>query len=552
MLKSLYIKNFTLIDESLFSPQEGLNIITGETGAGKTILLDALGLTLGHRADPKTVGQNGKAVIEATYEIGKLGLQDFFVAQDLDYETETKIRREITAEGKSRAFVNDTPTTLAVLKELGDFLIEIHTQNSTYDFKSSANKLEIVDNYGQTRELLADYVLEFENLRKKENELKQLEKEKIDLAKDQDYNDFLLQEFIELNLNIEKDREIEIEIDTLSHAEEISAVAGQTAYAMQGDENALLSGLQNIKANLRSFININPSISQVYERIESSAIELNDLAQSLQKIADDTEANPAQLEELNERYNKIKSLLRKHAVNEFEDLVSIQAKLEEKSFTSQNIDQSIQKVKADIEELHKKASRIAGELNKKRVVAAKELSKAVEEELKRLEIKDAQFNIDISFDSKNLLANGGDTVKFLFSANAGRAVTDIEKSASGGELSRVFFCIKSLLANKVQLPTLIFDEADTGVSGEVAQRMGLLMEDIGKKHQVIAITHLPQVASKGQNHFHVSKTSDKNKSISAINSQTPAQRVQILAEMMQGKNPDEAAQKAAANLLGSR
>ena len=551
MLTSLYIKNFTLIEETKFEPGSSLNIITGETGAGKTIMLDALGLTLGHRADPKSVGTKGKAIIEAEYNIDTLGLEIFFESHDLDYEKSLRIRREITAEGKSRAFVNDTPTTLSVLSQLGGYLIEIHTQNSTYDFKSSASKLGIVDDYGQNEKRLNIYQKAFSFLKETKRKLNQLEHQKSSLSKEQDYTDFLLQELIELNPNALSDKDIEEKIDTLGNAEEISNIAGQSAFSLDGNEQSILSKISKMKAEIRNFTSMNASLNEVWERLDSNLIELRDISDLLQKIADETESDPEELSRLNERFTQLQSLLRKHDARSIEELVQVKVDLEEKSFNSQNIDQLIQEAQSELLHAEEDCIKLAKSLHTERAAAAEKLSNLVQLELKRLEIKDAKFSIQFHFDAKNLNSNGGDTAQFMFSANAGRAVGSIEKSASGGELSRVFFCIKSILAHKVQLPTLIFDEADTGVSGEVAQRMGILMEEMGQKHQVIAITHLPQVASKGDHHYHVSKSSTVNSSSSHIKEQTEVQRIQILAEMMQGRNPDTAAQEAARNLLHS-
>lgn len=551
MLASLYIKNFTLIEETKFEPGSGLNIITGETGAGKTIMLDALGLTLGHRADPKSVGKNGKAIIEAEYNIDALGLESFFEEHNLDFEKLLRIRREITAEGKSRAFVNDTPTTLSVLSQLGGYLIEIHTQNSTYDFKSSASKLGIVDDYGQNEEQLNNYQKAFSFLKETRRKLDQLEQQKSSLSKEQDYTDFLLQELIELNPDVLSDKDIEEKIDTLGNAEEISNIAGQSAFSLDGNEQSILSKISEIKAELRNFTSMNASLKEALERLDSNLIELRDISDLLQKTADETEANPEELSRLNERFTQIQSLFRKHNIKSIEALVQVKDELEEKSFNSQNIDRLIQEAQSEMLHAEEDCIKMATTLHTAREKAAEKLSHLVQIELKRLEIKDAIFSIELDFDADNLNSNGGDIAQFMFSANAGRAAGSIEKSASGGELSRVFFCIKSILAHKVQLPTLIFDEADTGVSGEVAQRMGILMEEIGEKHQVIAITHLPQVASKGVHHYHVSKFSTADSSSSRIKEQTEAQRIQILAEMMQGRNPDAAAQEAAKNLLHS-
>lgn len=551
MLASLYIKNFTLIEETKFEPGSGLNIITGETGAGKTIMLDALGLTLGHRADPKSVGTNGKAIIEAEYNIDALGLESFFEEHNLDFEKLLRIRREITAEGKSRAFVNDTPTTLSVLSQLGGYLIEIHTQNSTYDFKSSASKLGIVDDYGQNEEQLNNYQKAFSFLKETRRKLDQLEQQKSSLSKEQDYTDFLLQELIELNPDVLSDKDIEEKIDTLGNAEEISNIAGQSAFSLDGNEQSILSKISEIKAELRNFTSMNASLKEALERLDSNLIELRDISDLLQKTADETEANPEELSRLNERFTQIQSLFRKHNIKSIEALVQVKDELEEKSFNSQNIDRLIQEAQSEMLHAKEDCIKMATTLHTAREKAAEKLSHLVQIELKRLEIKDAIFSIELDFDADNLNSNGGDIAQFMFSANAGRAAGSIEKSASGGELSRVFFCIKSILAHKVQLPTLIFDEADTGVSGEVAQRMGILMEEIGEKHQVIAITHLPQVASKGIHHYHVSKFSTADSSSSRIKEQTEAQRIQILAEMMQGRNPDAAAQEAAKNLLHS-
>ena len=348
MLASLYIKNFTLIEETKFEPGSSLNIITGETGAGKTIMLDALGLTLGHRADPKSVGTNGKAIIEAEYNIDALGLESFFEEHDLDFEKSLRIRREITAEGKSRAFVNDTPTTLSVLSQLGGNLIEIHTQNSTYDFKSSASKLGIVDDYGQNGELLNNYQKAFSFLKETKRKLDQLEQQKTSLSKEQDYTDFLLQELIELNPNALSDKDIEEKIDTLGNAEEISNIAGQSAFSLDGNEQSILSKISEIKAELRNFTSMNASLKEALERLDSNLIELRDISDLLQKTADETEANPEELSRLNERFTQIQSLFRKHNTKSIEALVQVKDELEEKSFNSQNIDRLIQEAQSEM------------------------------------------------------------------------------------------------------------------------------------------------------------------------------------------------------------
>ncbi len=548
MLKSLYIKNFTLIKETRFEPSNGLNIITGETGAGKTILLDALGLTLGERAEPKNVLEN-KAIIEAEYDVSKLNLKAFFTENDLDYLDLLVIRREITADGKSRAFVNDSPTTLSVLKELSSKLIEIHTQNSALDVRGNASKIAIVDDYAQNGALVQEYTNQYKNYLKLIERKAYLQETLAAAAKEKDYNDFLMQELEELNIDIAADENLENTLNEMAHAEEIQNSSMQAAYALYNDERSISNQLSTIKNLLKSAANQSKAVQNAYERLNQLSIDAKELAIDLESIAEKTDLNPEVLALLNERFNKIQSLLRKHNAISVSDLHQILENLSNQSFENLKLETELQQLQVQEVAQKEKCISIAQKLHAARSSSAIELAKNICTELKQLEIKEANFSINVAFNQDQLNTTGADKITFWFSANKGKDMDLLEKTASGGEMSRIYFAIKGLLANKVALPTLIFDEADTGVSGEVASRMGQLMHSMGQNHQIIAITHLPQVASKGNSHFFVHKISDDKASYSQISKLSQEERVQKIAEMIHGNNPNQTAKQAALDLL---
>jgi DNA repair protein RecN (Recombination protein N) len=551
MLQHLRIQNFALIEETEVDFSKGLTVITGETGAGKSILLGALGLTLGNRADVGSLhDKTKKCVIEAKFNIKAYQLQSFFETQELDFEEVTTIRREITPEGKSRAFINDTPANLAVLKELGERLIDIHSQHETLLLKETNFQFELVDAFAQTTILFSDYKKQFSSLQKLRKQLEELSSQEIQAKKELDYFQFQFNELDEANLKIGELQALEEESETLENAEFIKSNLSKSALAINGGDENVLSALALIKQQLQSISKFGKQFSELYERINSVNIELKELANDLDGAESDVVYNNIRLEEVNAQLDKLNRLLKKHGVANEEELLKIKEDIENKLLQFSSLELQIEKTQKEIALMDKQCKTIASELSTKRQQSLSGIEQNIKTMLGSLSMANAQFKIELS-QQKELSSNGLDTISFLFTANKGAEYKELHKTASGGELSRLMLCLKALLAERTALPTIIFDEIDTGVSGDVADKIGNILFAMGKTMQVITITHLPQMASKGSTHLFVFKSDTKDKTTSSIKLLTKEERIGEIAKMLSTGNPTETALKNAKELLNA-
>lgn len=551
MLQNLRIQNFALIEETDVKFDKGLTVITGETGAGKSILLGALGLTLGNRADVNTLhDKTKKCVVEVQYNIKAYDLKSFFESNELDFEEVTTIRREITPEGKSRAFINDTPTTVSVLKELGEQLIDIHSQHETLLLKESHFQFELVDAFAQTTQLFADYKKQFNSLQKFKKQLEELNAQELQAKKELDYFQFQFNELEEANIKTGELQKLEEESETLENAEFIKSNLSKSSLAISGGDDNLLSALTAIKQQLQSVSKFGKQFNELFERVNSLTIELKELSADIDNCEEDVVYDNARLEEVNSQLDKLNRLLKKHGVNSEEELLNIKNDIETKLQQFSSLEVSIEKTQKEILVLEKQCKALAKELSDKRQKALSGIEQNIKTMLASLSMANAQFKIELK-QLDNLSSNGFDTISFLFTANKGAEFKELHKTASGGELSRLMLCLKALLAERTALPTIIFDEIDTGVSGDVADKIGIILNDMGKAMQVVTITHLPQMASKGSNHLFVYKSDSKNKTTSNIKALNKEERVAEIAKMLSTGNPTETALKNAKELLNA-
>jgi DNA repair protein RecN (Recombination protein N) len=548
MLKNLTIKNYALIQELEIQPDSGLNIVTGETGAGKSIMLGALGLLMGNRADVKALfNEEEKCIVEGTFDLSKHSLQDFFEENDLDYEDLTHIRREISPNGKSRAFVNDSPVTLDILKELGELLMDIHSQHDTLLLGNAGFQLKTLDAYGQHLELIQNYQIAYQNFRKALHEYQSLSEKAESLKKEFDYNSHLLDELKALQPEKIEQYELESELQVLENAEEIKR---KLAVAYQALNHSDLPALQLMKEGLQALQTIghlSPRYETLKERWNSSLIELLDISQELEMEETKVEADPTRLEMVQDTLNQLYKLQKKHAVDSTEALIQIKEDLQKKVETVLHLDDELSALNAEKEEAYRLATEIASQLSQLRQKEAFHLQEEIRQLLGDLGMPNGNF--EIHFSTKELGPDGLDAVQFRFSANKGSTPKALKEVASGGEFSRVMLALKSVLARRAQLPTIIFDEIDTGISGEVAVKVGHLLQTMSNDLQVIVITHLPQIAGKGHTHFFVYKVDSGAKTISKMKKLNTEERINEIAKMIGGQNPSESAMNSAKELL---
>jgi DNA repair protein RecN (Recombination protein N) len=549
MLQSLSIKNYALIDSLEIDLAKGLTIITGETGAGKSILLGALGLLLGDRADAAALNnKEQKCVVEGSFLVKDYGLKDFFEENDLDYANETVIRREITPEGKSRAFINDTPVNISLLKMIADNLVDVHSQHETLTLNESSFQLGAIDAVADVADLLAGYKSAFKNFRKISEQLRDLQEKEAKSKKDLDYFNFQFEELHAAQLKKDEQPELEAELQTLENAEAIKSGLSKSAFALDGAEESMLAALTEIKNTLSQLAKFNPQVAQLSGRVNSAHIELKDIASELESLNEEIVHDPKRIEVVNERLDLIYRLQQKHTVKTIAELLDLQQELEKKIAAIGTMESDIKVLEAEQAKLHSKVLDLAGKLSKKRTTAAPKLSKEVKETLQQLGMPNAELNVQMEkLETPN--ASGLDKVSFLFSANKGSAAQPLNKVASGGELSRLMLSLKSLLAKHTSLPTIIFDEIDSGISGDVAAKTGNILELMAENMQVITITHLPQVASKGKSHLFVYKEETGKRTLTKIKSLTKEERVQEIAKMLSAGKVGEAALKNAKELL---
>ena len=551
MLRSLYIQNYALIEKLDIDFGSGFSVITGETGAGKSIILGAIGLLLGQRADVKSIRRGAaKCVIEARFEIAGYGMQPFFEENELEYEDECILRREVYASGKSRAFINDTPASLVQMKELGEQLIDVHSQHQNLLLNKEGFQLNVLDILAHDEEELAAYQSLHREWKQAQRDLENL----IALAgqnkADEDYIRFQLEQLEDAHLTAGEQEELEQEADTLSHAEEIKAGLFRAGQVMNSDEGGLLSALKECLNTMSGLQKVYPSAGELAERLESSYIELKDISQEISGKEEEVEFNPARLEEVNDRLNLIYTLQQKHRVSTVDELLALADDYVAKLSNITSSDEQIEELKSRSEALYNKVKKQAAVLTELRTAAAREVEKQMAARLIPLGMPNVRFRVEIGT-RKEPGAHGADTVGFLFSANKNGALQNISSVASGGEIARVMLSVKAMIAGAVKLPTIVFDEIDTGVSGEIADRMADIMQEMGDSdRQVISITHLPQIAARGRAHYKGYKQDNETETNSHIRRLTDEERVEEIAHMLSGATLTEAALNNAKALLG--
>ena len=551
MLRSLYIQNYALIEQLDIRLENGFSVITGETGAGKSIILGAIGLLLGQRADVKAIRRGAsKCIIEARFEIAAYGMQPFFEANDLEYEDECILRREVYASGKSRAFINDTPASLAQMKELGEMLIDVHSQHQNLLLNKEGFQLNVLDILAHNDGALSVYADCYGSWKKAQQQLEELiaraERDKAD----EDYVRFQLEQLEEANLAAGEQEELEQEAELLSHAEDIKAGLYRVGQGLSADEGGLLPLLNDCLSTMQSMRKVYPAAEELSERLESSYIELKDIAQEVAGREEEVEFNPARLDEVNARLNLIYTLQQKHRVSTVDELQALQEEYASRLSAITSSDDQIEDLKQQCADLYNKVKQQAAVLTESRVAAAREVEKQMASRLVPLGMPNVRFQVEVGT-RKEPGVHGADTVSFLFSANKNGTLQSISSVASGGEIARVMLSLKAMIAGAVKLPTIVFDEIDTGVSGEIADRMADIMQEMGDSNrQVISITHLPQIAARGRVHYKVYKEDNENETNSHIRRLTDEERVEELAHMLSGATLTEAALNNARALLG--
>ncbi len=544
MLKRLFVKNYILIDELDISFDKGMSVITGETGAGKSILLGALELILGQRADSGALlHKNSKCIIEGTFQLSKDSYSDFFTRNDLDFESETHIRREITTEGKSRAFINDSPVNLATLKELSQQLVDIHSQHETMLLNSGSFQLQLVDAYAKNNKHLITYKNTFSKLKSEKQQLDSLKADEAKGKADLDYFNFQLTELGEALLNNpEEQSQLEQDLEKLENAEEIKEKLFSAYQSINGGEITLLSNLKACAAQLQSLVKFDTRYQEFYNRLNSSCVELKDIADELEDAANEINADSQQLQIITERLNLIYRLQQKHRVSSIQELMDIEANLAEKVTSIGSLQDRIETIEKQIIVLNKELITTADILSANRKKAIPKIENEINKMLVEVAMPAASIKIDsIDLSPDDYTSEGGNQIKFLFTANKGGTHKEISKVASGGELSRLMLCIKAMMAELSDMPTVIFDEIDTGISGETAAKVGSIVKRMSENHQVIAITHLPQMAGKGHHHYFVFKTEGKEKTHTSLKLLNNSERIQEIARMLSGEQLTEAA-----------
>ncbi|RVT98316.1 DNA repair protein RecN [Mucilaginibacter limnophilus] len=550
MLQRLTINNYALIDNLDISFDNGLNILTGETGAGKSIILGALSLILGQRAESRYFfNQQKKCVIEGQFKIDGFHLKSFFEENDFDYEAETVLRREITADGKSRAFVNDTPVNLTSLKQLGERLIDIHSQHATLEINDAGFQLLVIDAQAKSDALLNTYQQRFKQYKNETARLKQLTEENDKAKADLDYYQFQYDELEKADLVADEQEQLEQELYALNHAEEIKRNLLAVAYVLQDSEAAALNQLKEAAQQLSNLSKYNPQIEELHTRLGSTIIEIKDIAAEVENIEQRTFTDEARAEEINTRLSMIYNLQKKHRVTTNAELLQIQDDLSGKLQQALFGDEAIEKLQKEIAAIKAELQKLADELSDKRAKAIPAIEQQVVATLAEMGMKDSVLKVELSTVA-DFTKTGTDNVRFLFSANKGHAPGEMSKVASGGELSRLMLGIKSLIAQNTALPTIIFDEIDTGVSGEVASKVGTIMERLAANLQVITITHLPQIAGKGESHYFVYKDNESATTYTRIKKLNQQERILEIAKMLSGDKPGESAIQNAKELLG--
>lgn len=550
MLKQLYIKNFTLIDELNISMYPGFSVITGETGAGKSIILGAIGLLLGNRADTKAIKTGrDRCIIEAHFDLSRYGMKQFFVDNDIDEDlSDTIIRRELTTAGKSRAFINDTPVSLTKMRELGEQLVDIHSQHQNLLLQKEDFQLNVVDIIAQDEKEVKSYQEAYLAYKKANDQLKSLKEE---IEKSRENEDFLRFQFKELEdaqLKKDEQEDLEQEYETMSHAEDIKTALFQSDTNLSGDDGSVLEKLKDASHQLESIKEVFPKIEELTERLDSSYIELKDIAQEINRLVDKVEFDPSRLETINDRLDLLNSLQQKFHVQNSAELIEVHNQLQEQLSHIEHSDENVEELEKQVEKLFTKAKQQAHALTLVREKSAKKVEEEMKQRLIPLGIPNVRFSISLS--EKPLSLDGVDKVNFLFSANKSTPLQPVTQVASGGEIARVMLSLKAMISGAVKLPTIIFDEIDTGVSGKIAEKMAQIMVEMGKhERQVLSITHLPQIAAMGKHHYKVLKEETEEGTISCMTELSPAERIQEIAQMLSGSDISDAALANAKELL---
>lgn len=549
MLTSLSIKNYALIDNLNVDFNDGFSIITGETGAGKSILLGGLSLILGKRADLSSLKDTTqKCIIEAVFNIANYNLKSLFQAEDFDYEDITIIRREILPSGKSRAFVNDSPVNLSSLQLLGERLIDIHSQHQTLQLTSNDFQFQVIDALAKHDDLVSHYKVELKGLKAIQKEHQELLTFQAEAIKEHDYNTFLLNELVEAHLVEGEVETLEEEYETLSNVEGIKEKLDEAYQLLSEDQIGIITSLTSLKNIFQKLSSISNKYETLFNRANSSLIEMDDLYSEVYELQESLEADPQRLEVVDAKLKSIHNLMQKHIVSEVSELIDIKNQLEEKVAVTENLDETIQKKSSEITKKEEELNKIAQSIHKNRLVVIPQLKQQLETILVDLGMPNAQFKIDLEL-SNTFYSNGKDELTLLFSANKGGNFNELKKAASGGELSRIMLAIKSVLAKYIQLPTIMFDEIDTGVSGEISNKMGDIMLQMSKHMQVFSITHLPQIAAKGHSHFKVYKEDVNEVTQTNLIKLNHDERIVEIAQMLGGSEISNSAIAHAKELL---
>ena len=550
MLKQLYIKNFTLIDELNIRMYPGFSVITGETGAGKSIILGAIGLLLGNRADTKAIkAGRERCIIEAHFDLSRYDMEQFFTDNDIDEDmADTIIRRELTAAGKSRAFINDTPVSLTKMRELGEQLVDIHSQHQNLLLQKEDFQLNVVDIIAADNKQAKTYLAAYREYKKADEKLRALKEEIEKNRENEDFLRFQCKELEDAHLVGGEQEQLEQEYETLSHSEDIKTALFQADNNLSGDEGNVIEKLKEASELLDDIKDVYPEVEELAERIDSSDIELKDIAQEVNGLIDHVDFDPARLDEINTRLDTLNSLQQKFHVQSVEELIESRDKLKKQLSHIDNSDENVEELEKEVGKLLEKAKKLAGELTGIRLKAAKKVEEEMKKRLIPLGIPNVRFSISLT--EKPLCPDGADKVNFLFSANKSTPLQPVTQVASGGEIARVMLSLKAMISGAVKLPTIIFDEIDTGVSGKIAEKMANIMEEMGNhERQVLSITHLPQIAAKGMHHYKVMKEETEEGTISHMKELTPEERVQEIAQMLSGSDISEAALANARELL---
>ena len=550
MLKHLYIKNFTLIDELDIELHRGFSVITGETGAGKSIILGAIGLLLGQRADSKSIKSGSdKCVIEAHFDLSNYAMEAFFDENEIEFDAEdTIVRRELTAAGKSRSFINDTPVSLSMLKELGEQLVDIHSQHQNLLLQKQDFQLNVVDIIANDQKELMTYQQTFSQLSTLNSQLLQMKEDIERNRQNQDFLQFQYEELESAKLTDGEQEELEQQSETMEHAEDIKTALYEADNALAADESGAVSRVHTALYSLKSICHVMPNATELAERLDSCHIELKDIANEVSSMLEKTEFDPSELDHINARLDKIYELEKKYHADTIGELIIRRDELKQQLQGIENSDEALQELQQQIDQLSKQATKQANELTKLRQQAATQIEEQLRQRLVPLGMPNVRFEVNVKKGELN--KTGQDAVSFLFSANTSTPLQPVSLVASGGEIARVMLSLKAMISGAVKLPTIVFDEIDTGVSGKIAEKMAEMMQEMGRQErQVISITHLPQIAALGSHHYRVSKEETPQGTTSRMQELTDQQRIGEIAQMLSGSNVTEAAIANAKQLL---